>query len=74
MRVRSVLFASVCTVSLAAVAAVNGAAAAEPAKDVPSLTAAIESRKSETETPAKALIDRALAYQARERYQNASED
>jgi tetratricopeptide (TPR) repeat protein len=74
MRVRSVLFASVCTVSLAAVAAVNGAAAAEPAKDVPSLTAAIESRQLDPEALAKALIDRALAYQARERYQNAIDD
>lgn len=74
MRVRSVLFASVCTVSLAAVAAVNGAAAAEPAKDVPSLTAAIESRQLDPEALAKTLIDRALAYQARERYQNAIDD
>ena len=74
MRVRSVLFASVCTVSLAAIAAVNGAAAAEPAKDVPSLTVAIKSRQLEPEALAKALIDRALAYQARQRYQEAIDD
>ena len=74
MRVRSVLFASVCTVSLAAVAAVNGAAAAEPARDVNSLTEAIESRQLEPEALARALIDRALAYQARERYQDAIDD
>jgi tetratricopeptide (TPR) repeat protein len=74
MRVRSVLFASVCTVLLAAVAAVNGAAAAEPAKDVTSLTEAIESRQLDPEALAKALIDRALAYQARQRYQEAIDD
>lgn len=74
MRVRSVLFASVCTVSLAAIAAVNGAAVAEPAKDVPSLTVAIELRQLEPEALAKALIDRALAYQARQRYQEAIDD
>jgi tetratricopeptide (TPR) repeat protein len=74
MRVRSVSFASVCTVLLAAVAAVNGAAAAEPAKDVTSLTEAIESRQLDPEALAKALIDRALAYQARQRYQEAIDD
>ncbi len=74
MRVRSVLFASVCTVSLAAVAAVNGAAAAEPARDVNSLTEAIESRQLDPEALAKALIDRGLAYQARERFQDAIDD
>ena len=74
MRVRSVLFASVCTVSLAAVAAVNGAAAAERARDVTSLTEAIESRQLDPEALAKALIDRALAYQARERFQDAIDD
>src|SRR5262245_23279576 len=74
MRVRSVSFASVCTVLLAAVAAVNGAAAAEPARDVNSLTEAIESRQLDPEALAKALIDRALAYQARERFQDAIDD
>jgi len=64
----------VCTVSLAALAAVSGAAAAEPARDVTSLTEAIESRQLEPEALARALIDRALAYQARERYQEAIDD
>jgi tetratricopeptide (TPR) repeat protein len=61
-------------VLLAAVAAVNGAAAAEPVKDVTSLTEAIESRQLDPEALAKALIDRALAYQARQRYQEAIDD
>src|SRR5262245_6750094 len=74
MRVRSVSFASVCTLLLAAIAAVNGAAAAEPARDVNSLTEAIESRQLDPEALAKALIDRALAYQARERFQDAIDD
>jgi tetratricopeptide (TPR) repeat protein len=74
MRVRSVFIASVCTVSLAAVAAVNGAAAAEPARDVNSLTEAIESRQLDPEALARALIDRALFYQARERFQDAIDD
>ncbi len=74
MRVRSVFIASVCTVSLAAVAAVNGAAAAEPARDVSSLTEAIESRQLDPEALARALIDRALFYQARERFQDAVDD
>src|SRR5262249_46404167 len=41
---------------------------------VTSLTEAIESRQLEPEALAKALIDRALAYQARERYQEAIDD
>jgi tetratricopeptide (TPR) repeat protein len=61
-------------VSLAAVAAVNGAAAAEPARDVSSLTEAIESRQLDPEALARALIDRALFYQARERFQDAIDD
>jgi tetratricopeptide (TPR) repeat protein len=61
-------------VSLAAVAAVYGAAAAEPAKDVNSLTEAIESRQLDPEALARALIDRALFYQARERFQDAIDD